>query len=199
MKGRSRLRKRRTKMSKGLFLSLLASVAIFVLAIGYRMKNPSFQIKNYEFFVALIPLLLYGLLSGQVRRFEIFGLKLESKFRDVVRTKIEKDILKLNPIGATEKVPADEEGRLSVLRKRPDALEFVLTDEDYTEETIKTKYPICEWLDVLSRSPAFKYVISRDSSQNFKAFVPASGISAKFTSQAGKCEAIKLILLMISR
>ncbi|MHA2273797.1 MAG: hypothetical protein ACXACI_18260, partial [Candidatus Hodarchaeales archaeon] len=185
-------------MSKGLLLSLLASIMVFVLAISYRIRNPSFEIKNYEFFIALLPLLLYGLLSGQIRRLEFFGLKFESKFRNAVRTRItKKDILAINSIKATKRIPTDEEGHLSVLRKRPNALEFILTDEDDTKESIETKYPICPWLDVLSKSPTFKYVIFRDSSGNFKAFALASSIAAMFTSPAGKCEAIQLIVWII--
>lgn len=180
-------------MRKGLFLSLAASVTVFALTIGYRMKNPNFEIKNYQFFIALIPLLLYGLLSGQLRHLEFLGLRVESKFRNAVRSKItKKDILEMKYIDAIEKFPRKEEGRLSVLRKRPTALRFFLVDED-DEELIAKKFPICPWLDILSRSPTFKYVIFCDFSKNFKAFVPAKSIADKFTSSAGKCEAKKLI------
>lgn len=173
-----------------LILCILATAIILVGVQLYRKKNPEFSLKNNEIFLALLPLILYGLLSGRIQRLEFAGLKVYSEFQKAINTRITKrDIIPIVPI-EIEKEPLRNKHdlpRLSerLLRKRPNALKLTLRKD-------RTKYPICDYIDALTESPTFRYVVFVDSLDDFKALIPVSSIAANLTT-GGECEAESLI------
>ncbi len=134
----------------------------------------------------ILPLLVYGVVSGRIRELHAPGGWL-AKFDTSANTGIQSDILPIEPILVQKDFV---EHSIETLRKRPNALKLILQDG-------AVDLPICDYIDSLLASPAFRYVVFVNSAEDFVGIIPISSIAAELTP-GGDCRSRDLIQWIVT-
>lgn len=61
-------------MCRGLVFTLTAGIVLFVYAVLYRHDHSEFELKNYELFFIIVPMLVYGFVTCKISVLELFGI-----------------------------------------------------------------------------------------------------------------------------
>ena len=140
--------------------SVILSLAMFVLVIVamiiLRVKvGEKFEIKYTDIILAVIPIVLWLLLTGKIPKLKLGELEIEMAFKEASKTKIAQQItplrLPVEPVRMDPKRGVGEIPRL--IKDKTEALFFQLGHGGYYGPAIE------EYLRKLSEHPFFKYII----------------------------------------
>src|SRR5207249_4985039 len=67
-------------MDQTVWISVAVFVGILVLLMLLRRRNASFEVKATDIVVAVLPVVIFLLISGKIQKFEVGELKIETAF-----------------------------------------------------------------------------------------------------------------------
>jgi hypothetical protein len=147
-----------------LIIALIIFIFIIVAMVILRVKlSEKFEVKNSDILIAIIPIILWFLLTGKVKNLEIGGVKIEGAFVEASKTAVVKQItpvklpvetVRMDPKKGIEQIPY-------LIKNKTEALLFELGYGGYYGAAIE------EYLQRLSQYPFFKYVIIVDRGKRF--------------------------------
>ncbi|MBN1154927.1 CBS domain-containing protein [candidate division KSB1 bacterium] len=150
-------------------LIVFVGLVIFLVIIRLRTGN-RIEIKNTDILLAIIPVVLFLLITGKITKFEFGMLKFETVFKEAASKKIESEIITLQdlPIRSVEsdiklginKIP-------ELIEKKTEALEFRLGYGRYYGPAIR------DYLNSLAAYPFFNYIIINKMNGEFFAIMNA--------------------------
>jgi len=158
-----------------IIISILIFVALLVVIIFIRIKNDKLEVKPTDIVIAIIPIVIVLLVTGNFETFEFGGLKVKSAFvkasesaitHQVTHIKPDKpDSLSMKPwepplfspsrtLGALKNMPSRAaKANIIIPIKRAEALQFILGDGHYAGDAIM------HYLSSLIKYPPFHYII----------------------------------------
>lgn len=162
-------------------ISILSFIAIVILLVVIRSKNSSIEVKSSDVIVAIIPIIVFLLVSGKLQKFEIGegGLKLETAFVNASKSAIALQINQIAGLPITTPRTMTKGGVAEIpqlLAGKTEALIFRLGGGNYWGPAI------AEYLTKLSTQSYFKYVIIENSDQTFYAILDARELALVFKS-----------------
>lgn len=151
--------------SIGLFIILL----VVIVYLRYKIGN-KFEIKNPDIMLALLPIVIWLLLSGKITSLQVGDLKFETAFKKAKNEYIIKQVYQI-PITT---IKGEDKGGLGqierILQTKPLALNFVLGKESYVPEIVS------EYLLRLSNSTV-KYIVFEKKSREFIGIITLSELN----------------------
>ncbi|MCP4365292.1 MAG: CBS domain-containing protein [Planctomycetes bacterium] len=150
---------------------------ILFLLVLLRVKTENkFDIKTSDIIVALIPIILWGLLTGKIKKFEAAGVAMETAFETALQAGIEIQITKLTKL-PVEDVRRSAKGPITdipkLIKKETEALVFQLGPDRYVGSAIE------RYLDELLKLPFFKYIVINGGDKKLVGIVSARELASK--------------------
>jgi len=158
-----------------IIISIVTFVALLVIIIFIRVKNKKFEVKPTDIVLAILPIAIVLLVTGNLKKFEFGGLKVESAFVKASESTIINQVnhiktdqpnsLSMKPwepplispsrtLGELKNIPSRAAKALVCIPiKRAEALQFILGDGHYAGDAI------LHYLDSLIQYPPFQYII----------------------------------------
>ena len=174
-------------MSAEVLLSLVSFVFILGVLVLLRSRGKELLIKNTDVLVALIPILIYLFVSGQIKSITVGDFHLEAAFKEATFIKVEKSItnlpIELIPVGdksTYEKIP-------DLIRSQTVGLRFEMNYPHYD------KHQIIHYLDSLAKFKFFKYLIIENSDGAFVAMSDVDEFFKKSNKELTELNITKLI------
>jgi len=158
-----------------LYISIASFLIILGLLIYLRSRVSTLEIKLPDIIVAVLPVMIFLIVSGKLSKFELSesGLKIETAITEAAQTKISG----LEVAVGLEKLPTqhlstETKGGTSeipkLINQKTEALSFHLGYSGYNG------YAIREYLTRLTAKPFLKYLIFLDENGKFFGISPAS-------------------------
>ncbi len=153
-------------MNATILLSVGSFVLILAVLVLLRAKSARFEVKPADIVVAVVPVVVFLLVTGKLQKFEIGegGVKIETAFVQASASTIEKQVtplvgipaepVRLGPKGGVNEIPR-------LLESETEGLTFRLGHGGYWGPAI------AEYFAALSRQPFLKYVIIEDRDGRF--------------------------------
>ncbi|MEW5803361.1 MAG: CBS domain-containing protein [bacterium] len=168
-----------------LVIAIGGFISLLILLIILRVKGgSSFEIKNSDIVLALIPIALWLFLTGKIQEFSVGDLKIVSAIREASKSPVAPQVTQL-PV---ESVQVDRKAGIEAIpdlvRKKTQALSFSIGHGGYWGTAIR------EYLDALTQYPAIRYIVINDSKGHLFGIADARQLAAivlgsgrPFTSQ----------------
>lgn len=163
-------------------LSIGSFVLILALLVLVRAKNSRFEVKPSDIVVAVIPVIVFLLVTGKLQKFEIgeSGVKIETAFVKASTSAITSQVTPLTglpsePIEIHAKAGVREIPRL--IEQRTEGLLFRLGYGGYYGPAIK------EYLLQLTKEPFLNYLIMEKPDKTFFGMANARELNALFETQ----------------
>jgi len=162
--------------------TILITIAGFILILGFfvflRARNSKFEVKPTDIAVAILPVVIFLLVTGKIQKFEIGDFKLETVFREASTTAIVSQVAPLTglpsePIRTDPKRGVEDIPRL--IRDKTEGLRFRLGYGGYYESAIE------QYLIELTKYPFFHYIIIENQDATFFAIADAQEFTALLT------------------
>lgn len=163
-----------------LFASIAGFIAILAAIVVLRSKGSAIEIRFPDIVVALLPILIYLIVSGKLTKFEIgeSGIKLETAIKDAAQSEIaglqvaiEREQVPSSNL-PTESVSRRSKGGVQqiprLINEKTEALSFNLGYSGYYGPAIR------EYLQKLTSQPFLKYLIFYDQDGKFFGVSPAT-------------------------
>lgn len=168
-------------------LTILISIAIFIGVVALlaylRMKSGNkFEIKNSEIAIALIPIVLFLLLTGKIQKFEFGDLKIEAAFVQASQAAIKSQISELEglPVETLRSDSKEGVGRIpELVRRKTQALVFRMGHGGYYGPAIE------QYLDELTKYPFFQYIVINNNDGTLFGMIDAMEVAATIKSYDG--------------
>ncbi len=162
-----------------LAIALLIFAGIIIIVVLIRMRvGESFVIKQSDIVLALIPILLWLLLTNRIDKFEFGGVKIQRAFLEASKEPITEQVNKLQlpveSIRLDAKRSVDEIPQL--IQNKTEALFFQLGYRGYYGPAIEN------YLSRLTQYSFFKYIIILDQDDTFVGMCDASELQIIFQS-----------------
>lgn len=166
--------------------SLAAFTFIIGLLVLLRVRNSKFEIKSTDIVVAVLPIVIFLLVTGKIQKFEVGELKIETAFIKASTSSISSQVtpltgLPFEPVRSDSKSAVEQIPRL--IEKKTECLSFRLGHGGYFGPAIR------EYLTLLARHPFLKYVLLENQDGSFFAIADAraltdllTGIEPSFTA-----------------
>jgi len=167
-------------------MTVLISVASFVVILGIvvslRAKNSRFEVKNADIVVAILPIVVFLLVTGKLQKFEISesGIKIETAFVEAQASAIASQVtpltglpsepIRLDPKRSVEEIP-------KLIANKTEGLLFRLGHGGYWGPAIG------EYFAMLTRQPFLKYLIIEDEDGSFFAMADARELTGLFQTE----------------
>ena len=163
-------------------ISVGSFVLILAMLVLIRAKNSRFEVKPADIVVAVVPVMVFLLVTGRLQKFEIGegGVKIETAFVKASTSAIASQITPLaglpaEPIAIDEKRAVEEIPRL--VEHKTEGLLFRLGHGGYYGQAIQ------EYLIQLTREPFLNYLIFENPDGTFFGMADARGLTALFETQ----------------
>jgi len=165
---------------------LVLALAVFVLIIGVMLIlrariGEKFEVKYSDILLALIPIVIWLLVTGKIQKFEFAELKIETAFVEASKTTLAKQItpvklpvesVRMDPKRGIEEIP-------KLIRDETQALSFQLGYGGYYGPAIE------EYLRRLSEYPFFKYVVIVGRDGRFVGMADVRALNSIFRVREG--------------
>jgi hypothetical protein len=164
-------------------LSIGSFVLILAALVWVRASNSRFEVKPSDIVVAVVPIVVFLLVTGKLQKFEIGegGVKIETAFVDASASAITAQVtpltglptqpIEINPKAGVADIPA-------LIERKTEGLLFRIGHGGYYGPAIM------EYLARLTREPFLKYLIIENKDGTFFGIVNARELAALF--QAGR-------------
>lgn len=164
-------------------ITVVISVGSFVLIVAVlvllRARNSRFEVRPADIVVAVLPIVVFLLVTGKLQKFEIgeSGVKIETAFVKASASAIVSQVTPLiglpaEPIRLDMKRGVEEIPQL--IAGKTEGLLFRLGHGVYWGPAIE------EYFRLLSRQPFFKYLIIENSNRTFFAMADARDLTGLF-------------------
>lgn len=163
---------------KDLVLASTTFALIICVIMILRVKiGEKFKIEYSYIVLAIIPVVLWLLLTGKIQKLEVGELKIETAFVEASRTPVSKQIklvrlpvetLTMNPKGGSDDIP-------QLVRDKTEALTFRLGYGHYYGPVIE------DYLNQLCVYPFFKHIIINQNDEKFFGLLNAREVKSIFS------------------
>lgn len=165
--------------------TVVLSIVAFMLIVGLlaylrTRSGNAFEIKNSEIILALIPIVLFLLLTGKIQRFEFGELRIEAAFVEASQAAIAPQVTSLEGLpvetlrfdmkAGVEHIPA-------LVQRKTQALVFRFGHGGYFGPAIE------RYLEELTRYPFFRLLIVHNSDGSLFGILDAHEVVAAMNSQ----------------
>ncbi|MBN1142064.1 MAG: hypothetical protein JXB25_09785 [Deltaproteobacteria bacterium] len=162
--------------------SLAAFVLILVFLVVLRAKNSKFEVRVTDIVVAVLPVVLFLLITGRIQSLQIGELKVETAFKQASQTPITSQIAPLKglptePIQLDPKRGVEEVPRL--VEKKTEGLLFRLGHGGYYGPAVR------EYFQILGQHPFLRFVIIENPDRTFFGMAGAPDLAALFSGSSG--------------
>ena len=174
--------------SIGLFIALL----IVIVYIRYKLGE-RFEVKNPDIVLALLPIIIWLLLSGKITSLQLGDLKIETAFKNAKNESITKQVSQM-PITTIQGEDKSGLSRIDeIIRAKPQALKFVLGNEPYVPEIMM------EYLRRLAASTV-KYIVFENKNRQFIGLITLSELNSQIFNNegAGHLTSVDLVTWLVS-
>lgn len=153
-------------------LSIGSFVIILAMLVLLRAKNSRFEVKPADIVVAVLPVIVFLLVTGKLQKFEIgeSGVKIETAFVQAQASSIRSQVtpltglpsepVRIDPKRGTEDIP-------QLIAHKTEGLLFRLGAGGYWGPAIE------EYFRLLARQPFLKYVVIENPDETFFALADA--------------------------
>ncbi|MEJ2200865.1 MAG: hypothetical protein P8X63_07600, partial [Desulfuromonadaceae bacterium] len=168
-------------------LTIAFSIGSFVLILALllllRSKNSRFEVKPADIVVAVVPVVVFLLVTGKLQKFEIGegGVKIETAFAKASATTIDRQVTPLAglTVEAVRQDPKEGVNELPrLIESETEGLTFRIGHGGYWGPAI------AEYLDSLTRQPFLKYVIVENPDGSFFGLANARPLAEFFQQPA---------------
>jgi hypothetical protein len=163
-------------------LSVGSFVLILALLVLIRAKNSRFEVKPADIVVAVVPVIVFLLVTGKLQKFEIGegGVKIETAFVKASTSAITSQITPLTGLPA-EPIAIDAKRGVAeipkLVKQKTEGLLFRLGHGGYYGQAID------KYLVQLTKEPFLKYLIFENPDRTFFGMASARELSALFQTQ----------------
>lgn len=167
-------------MSTTVGLSIGSILLILAVLMLLRARSSRFEIKPSDIVVAVLPVMVFLLVTGKLQKFEIgeSGIKIETAFIQASASAIESQVRELR-YQTIQIGPKQDPGKINqLLEDRTEGLLFHLGHGGYVGDAIM------EYLTRLTRQPFLKYLIVNFPDGRFFAMIDAPELAMLL--QSGK-------------
>jgi CBS domain protein len=166
-------------MDRTVWISIAVFVGILVLLMLLRGRNANFEIKATDIVVAVLPIVIFLLITGKIQRFEVGELKIETAFVKASNSAIASQVTPLiglpsEPIRIDPKMGVEQIPRL--IKDQAQGLSFRLGFGGYYGPAIR------DYLVVLTKQPFLRYIIIQNPDGTFFAMADARALADQLTS-----------------
>lgn len=167
-------------MDTSVALSTVAFLVILALLTLLRAKYSTFEVKPTDAVIAIIPVVLYLLVSGRIASFALGELKIETAFKNASTSAIAGQVTPLvglpsEPVRIDSKAGVEEIPRL--IEKKTEGLLFRLGYGGYYGPAIR------DYLTLLLKYPFLRYIVIENPDRTFLAMADARALSGLLTSE----------------
>ena len=166
-------------MDPTIFISMGVFFVILIALILIRLKSSNFEIKVTDLVVAVLPVVIFLLVTGKIQKFEMGELKIETAFVKASTSAIKAQVTQLTglpsePLQIDPKRGVEEIPRL--IEKRTEGLLFLLGYGGYYGPAIQ------EYLNQLLKYPYLKYIILENPDRTFFGMADARELATLLSS-----------------
>jgi hypothetical protein len=150
-------------MNITVILSIIGFIGILAVIILVRAKYNKFEVKPADIVLALIPIVIYLLVTGQIKTLELGGLKFETAFVKATQSSITPQVTSIknfnleSPNLPVTEMEVDIKGLAvkipTLIKEKAEGLEFRLGYGRYAGFAIE------QYLSALTKYPFFHYII----------------------------------------
>ena len=160
-------------------LSVGAFAVILALLMLLRSTNSKFEVKPTDIVVALLPILIFLLITGKIQKFEVGELKIETAFVKASTSAIAPQVAPLTglpsePIRTDPKMGVGDIPKL--IERKTQGLLFRLGYGGYYGPAIR------DYLVGLVKQPFLRYIIIENSDRTFFALADARSLADVFAN-----------------
>jgi hypothetical protein len=167
-------------MDSTIAYSVGSFIIILVLLVLLRAKNSRVEVKPSDIVVAVVPVLVFLLVSGKLQKFEVGegGVKIETAFVKASNSAIVSQVVGL----PTESVATDAKAGIGMIPQlvehKTEGLRFQIGSGSYYGPAIQ------EYLAQLTKAPFLKYLIVENSDGTFYCIANARELATSLQSPA---------------
>jgi len=169
-------------MDNTILYSIGSFLIILAILVLLRAKSSRFEVKPSDIVVAVVPVVLFLLVTGKLQKFEIGegGVKIETAFVQASKASIDPQVTPLTglpsePIQLDPKTAVSEIPRL--IERQTEGLLFRLGHGGYWGPAIE------EYFSALGRQPFFKFVIIEHPDGRFFGLADARALNELLSNQ----------------
>jgi hypothetical protein len=156
--------------------SIAAFVVILALLVLLRAKHSKFEVRPTDIAVAILPVLIFLLVTGKIQKFEVGELKIETAFVKASTSAIASQVtplpsetIQINPKAGTGDIPR-------LIERKTQGLLFRLGHGGYYGPAIR------EYFVALVKHPYLRYVIIENPDRTFFAMADARALTDLLSS-----------------
>ena len=169
-------------MDTATVISICSFVLIIAVLVLLRARNSCFEVKQTDIVVAVLPIVVFLLVTGKLQKFEIGegGVKIETAFVKASTSAIVSQVtpltglpsepIRLDPKRGVEKIP-------QLITRKTEGLLFRLGHGGYWGSAIE------EYFRLLARQPFLKYLIIENPDGTFFAMSDARELIGLFQAE----------------
>jgi hypothetical protein len=169
-------------MDTATVISICSFVLIIAVLVLIRARNSRFEVKPADIVVAVLPIVVFLLVTGKLQKFEIGegGVKIETAFVKASTSAIVSQVtpltglpsvpIRLDPKRGVEEIP-------KLIARKTEGLLFRLGHGGYWGPAIK------EYFRLLARQPFLKYLIIENPDGTFFAMSDARELTGLFQAE----------------
>jgi CBS domain-containing protein len=166
-------------MDRTVATSIAAFAVVLALLVVLRARASKFEVKPTDIVVAILPVVIFLLVTGKIQKFQVGELNIETAFVKASTSEIKPQVTSLTglpsvPIRTNPKLGLAEIPRL--LESRTEGLTFRLGNSGYDGSAIQA------YLDALVKQPFLRYVIIQNPDTTFFAMADARALADLFAS-----------------
>jgi hypothetical protein len=157
---------------------VLIFIVILAALVVLRTRFEHFEIKSTDILIAISPIVIYLLATGQIQKLEIVGLKIETAFKQATSVPIAAQVASVREL--IEPVLLQQEPMVTkgpillkdIIERKTEGLKFRTGREKYSPDAISY------YLNELSQNPFFHYIVIETSDGLFFGLTQAQGFIA---------------------
>jgi hypothetical protein len=164
------------------FVILLAGLIVLHLCIpGVKeppgVKDRTFEIQSTDIVVAILPVIIYLLVTGKIQALEVGGLKVKTAIVNASNSAIESQVARLTePIQMDLKAGVEQIPEL--IRKKSQGLELILGTGGYYQGSVIQAYLVS-----LTKQPFLQYIIIEYPDKTFFGIADARALADQLEAQ----------------
>lgn len=138
-------------------------VVILAILVLLRTRDAHFEIKPTDILIAIFPIVIYLLATGQIQKIEIAGFKIETAFKQATRVPIAAQVASVTELIEPVRLQPEQmaaKGSIlltDIIERKTEGLKFRVGREKYSPDAINY------YLNELAQYPFFHYIVIETS------------------------------------
>jgi hypothetical protein len=167
-------------MDNTIIISISTFVGIIAVLVSLRKINATLEIKATDIIVAILPIIIFLLVSGKIQKFEFGELKIEAAFVEASKSDITEQVNKIESLLPSESVRTETKGGVGqiprLIKKETEAIRFQMGYGRYWGPAIE------QYFVRLTRYPFLKYIIIEEKDGRFFCMADAREMTSLLVS-----------------